>query len=428
MSSRQIITSERLGESFTKIEHSSGLTLMLCPMKGFSTAYALFATKYGSVDTCFKTDKDADFAQVPEGIAHFLEHKLFESEDGDAFSRYAQTGASANAYTSFDRTAYLFSCTENFKESIEILLDFVTHPYFTPATVQKEQGIIGQEIKMYDDSADWRVFFNLLGALYHNHPVRIDIAGTVESISHIDADLLYRCYHTFYNLNNMVLSIAGNFDVGTVLEAADRILKKAEPIRIERKSPPEPAGVVKSFVEQRLPVAVPIFQMGFKYESLSASENMRQQVLGEMALDVVAGENTPLYRRLYDAGLINATFSAETMVGADYILGMFSGESKDPQRVYDEICAEIRRIQQEGIDDSLFEQCKKSTYGRYVGLLGRVESVATWMMMSHFSGVEMYELTEIVANVTREKLEDYLRQRINTQHSALSVVRSPEAS
>ncbi|MEG2203785.1 MAG: pitrilysin family protein, partial [Oscillospiraceae bacterium] len=217
------ITSMRLGESYTKIDHPSGLTLMLCPMKGFSTAYALFAARVGSIDDAFSLG-DGAYTEVPAGIAHFLEHKLFESEEGDAFDLYAKTGASANAYTSFDRTAYLFACTDHFAESLEILINLVTHPYFTEQTVQKEQGIIGQEIRMYEDDPEWRVYFNLLGALYHNHPIRVDIAGTVESISKISAETLYRCHQAFYNLNNMVLSVAGNFEIDTVLAACDRLL------------------------------------------------------------------------------------------------------------------------------------------------------------------------------------------------------------
>ena len=189
---RTVIKSARLGQEMVKIKHPSGLTMLLCPMLGYSTAYATFTANVGSVDTGFKTQDDDAFVDVPEGIAHFLEHKMFENEDGDAFAKYAKTGASANAYTSFDKTAYLFACTDRFEESLEILLDFVRRPYFTKESVQKEQGIIGQEIRMYDDDGEWRVQFNLLQALYHNHPVRIDIAGTVESIAEIDDQLLYR--------------------------------------------------------------------------------------------------------------------------------------------------------------------------------------------------------------------------------------------
>ena len=201
---------------------------------------------------------------MPEGIAHFLEHKLFESEDLDAFARYAKTGASANAYTSFERTCYLFSCAGNFKASLEILLDFVQSPYFTEQTVQKEQGIIGQEIRMYQDEPNWQVMFNCLRALYKVHPVRIDIAGTIDSISHITADLLYRCYRTFYNLHNMALAVAGNVTVNEVLEVADRLLKPADALSIERNFPDEPAKPVQPFIEQTLDVGAPLFMLGFK--------------------------------------------------------------------------------------------------------------------------------------------------------------------
>lgn len=182
---------------YQKAVHESGLTVYMYPNSSYSSTYAIFGTNYGSIDNCFSVN-DGEFKTVPPGIAHFLEHKLFESEEKDAFERYAKTGASANAYTSFDKTCYLFSCSENVKDSLEILLDFVTTPYFTQETVEKEQGIIGQEIRMYDDSPNWQVFFGLLGQMYHKNPVKIDIAGTVESIATIDKDLLYQCYRTFY--------------------------------------------------------------------------------------------------------------------------------------------------------------------------------------------------------------------------------------
>ena len=241
-------------------------------MEGYNTAFALFGTKYGSVNTTFKTKNDADFVTVPEGIAHFLEHKLFENEDCDVFELYAKTGASGNAYTSFGRTAYLFSCTENFPESLSILLDFVQKPYFTQATVDKEQGIIAQEIKMGEDNPYVAVFFNLLKAVYHSHPVRIGIAGTVDSIAKINADLLYRCYYTFYNLNNMVLSVAGNCRVDDVLEVADRLLKPCEDAGLECVFPNEPDTVVQSEYKCSMPVGVPLFAIGFKAKPCIGAE------------------------------------------------------------------------------------------------------------------------------------------------------------
>ncbi|MFR1803348.1 MAG: EF-P 5-aminopentanol modification-associated protein YfmH, partial [Faecalispora jeddahensis] len=258
------ITNERVQDSYYSVKHPSGLRIFVYPKEGSNSTYAIFGTRYGSVDTSFRRSDEQEVSTVPEGIAHFLEHKLFESEDGDAFARYAKTGASANAYTSFDMTCYLFSCTENVYESLEILLDFVQSPYFTEQTVQKEQGIIGQEIRMYDDDPQWRVMFNLLKALYHHHPVKIDIAGTVESIAEITPEYLYRCYHTFYNLNNMALCVAGNIDPERVLELCDKMLKPSEPTQVERIFEEEPAGVVQDRVEQKLSVTIPLFQLGFK--------------------------------------------------------------------------------------------------------------------------------------------------------------------
>lgn len=238
------VKSERLGDKYYEIKHPSGLKIFVYPKERNNSTYAVFGTRYGSIDNCFRVNGETH--RVPAGIAHYLEHKLFESADGDAFARYAKTGASANAYTSFDMTCFLFSCTENVYDSLEILLDFVQSPYFTEQTVQKEQGIIGQEIKMYEDDPQWRVLFNLLESLYRTHPVKTDIAGTVESIAQITPELLYECYHTFYNLNNMVLSIAGDVDLNRILQLCDRMLKPSKPVAVERIFDPEPDEIVKT--------------------------------------------------------------------------------------------------------------------------------------------------------------------------------------
>lgn len=421
---REVIKSERLGEEMVKIRHKSGLTLLLCPMKGYSTAYATFTANIGSVDTGFRTQDDDDMLEVPEGVAHFLEHKMFENEDGDAFEKYAETGASANAFTSFDRTSYLFSCTDRFEESLAILLDFVRRPYFTKESVQKEQGIIGQEIRMYDDSGDWRVMFNLLEALYQNNPVRIDIAGTVESIAKIDADLLYRCHRTFYNLNNMVLSVAGNFDIDTVLKVADRVLKPdPKPVEIERKTFDEPDAIDQPLVEQKLSVAAPLFEYGFKGKSGTPRENLLNQILDELLAEIIGGEASPLYRRMYDAGIINSTFDNEIMAGRGYMCAMFSGESRDPKRVAEEIRKEIERLRKEGIDPELFALCKRAAYGRYIGMYGRTESVAGLMTTAYFSDLkDIYEPLQIVADATIEQLEQRLRVAFDPTKAALSIV------
>ncbi len=419
------VASRRLGEGYTRIEHPSGLTLMLCPMKGYSTAYALFATRCGSIDDSFSIG-DGEMVQVPNGIAHFLEHKLFESEEGDAFEQYAKTGASANAYTSFDRTAYLFGCTDRFRESLEILLNLVTTPYFTEQTVKKEQGIIGQEIRMYDDDPDWRVYFNLLGALYQEHPIRIDIAGTVESIAGISADLLYRCYNAFYNLNNMVLSIAGNFEIKDVVEACDKILKPAAPVRVSTREVQEPDEIRIRRVEQTLEVAAPLFQIGFKGRAKSYRENILAQVTGELVCDLIAGESTALYRELYDEGLINAVFDTEVMAGPNYLVNIFSGESRDPDAVFARLTDGVRALQERGILEEDFERARRAAYGRYVGIYGNVESMAGMMVLAKLADFGAYEPLDLLGELTLNDAQAFLRENFDTERCALSVVRGPQ--
>ncbi|MCI9575807.1 MAG: insulinase family protein [Clostridiales bacterium] len=415
--------SERIGDTYYQIEHPTGLKIFVYPKENSHSTYAVFGTKYGSIDNRFQRSDEDTIQEVPEGIAHFLEHKLFESEDGDAFARYAKTGASANAYTSFDMTCYLFSCTEHVYESLEILLDFVQSPYFTEQTVQKEQGIIGQEIRMYDDDPNWRVMFNLLDALYYNHPVKIDIAGTVESIAKITPDYLYECYHTFYNLNNMVLCVAGNIDVKKVCELADRMLKPSSPIVVNRVFQDEPDTIVKKRVEQKLSVSVPLFQFGFK-ETVSEQRKTLEELVGtELLLDILASDSSPLYRRLLDAGLINeSSFGVEYFEGPGYASVIFAGESKDPDTVAKEICKEIAEIRSKGIDPAAFERAKKSMYGRNVASLNSAENIANSLVSLTFANRELFQYLDAIANATMGQVEQALQNQLREECSALSVV------
>ena len=418
----EMVSSRILDEGYTRIDHPSGLTLMLCPMKGFSGAYALFATRYGSIDNEFAVG-DGEFQKVPAGIAHFLEHKLFESEEGDAFALYAKTGASANAYTSFDRTAYLFSCTDKFDQSIEILINLVTKPYFTAQTVEKEQGIIGQEIRMYDDDPEWRVYFNLLGALFNDHPIKIDIAGTVESISEITAETLYNCYNAFYNLNNMVLAVAGNFDIDTVVKACDKLLQPASDVKVISKPVDEPEAVATRRVEQKFEVASPLFQIGFKGKPGSYRENILAQVAGEIVCDIIVGESTELYRELYEEGLINSVFGSEVMAGPNYLVNIFSGESRDPDAVFERIVSGIDMLQQNGIKPEDFERARRAAFGRYIGIYSSVESMAGMMVLASLGGFGAYEPLEMLDELTINDVQAYLRENFDTARCALSVVR-----
>lgn len=417
------IESKRLGNGYYRYRHPSGLTLLLAPMEGFHSAFAVFGTAYGSIDTFIKRSESGDFEKLPEGIAHFLEHKLFESEECSAFERYAATGADANASTGFDRTMYYFSCTENFKESLEILLDFVTHPYFTEETVAKEQGIIGQEIRMYDDSPDWKAFFGALCAMYHKNPVRINISGTQESISHITADLLYGCYRTFYNLHNMVLTVAGNFDVDEVIEVADKVLEPAKPFYLEKGSCEEPEEIVTEKVEFHLPVSTPQFYIGFKGKTGTEAENYRGGVLDEIFLEALFDDYSPFYRKFYDEGVINATFGSEVFSGYDYSALLLSGESREPEKVFEEVKKTVADALENGLSAEAFAMAQRSVYGRYIRSTERVEGVAIALLNGHFPDVSLYDLIDEVAEATPEKVMERVRRTYSTKNAVLSIVK-----
>jgi len=420
---KKIISNDRLGEKYTYVKHPTGLDIYIWKMENYSTTYALFGTKYGSINTKFKTKNEPDFITVPNGIAHFLEHKLFENEDCDVFSLYAKTGASANAYTSFDKTCYLFSCTDNVYDSLEILLKFVQEPYFTEETVRKEQGIIGQEIRMYDDDPGWRVFFNMLQGLYKNHPVNIDIAGTVESIAQIDADLLYKCYNTFYNLNNMVLSVAGNVDEDKVLELCDKLLKDRGNPGLVTAFEPEPEEVCQNEIVQKLEVARPLFNIGFKAKPESGFEGLKAEIETNCALYLIAGSTSGFYKRLYDDGLINPEFSPEVFRGDGFFCSIFGGTSKDPRRVRDLLIEEIDRCKKEGLDREMFESVKKASYGGMIRACTTAESISTIMLNSAMAGhCSPFDNLEIMANMTFEDVTERLYKQIDTDKAVLSII------
>lgn len=426
MSNIKEIKSEALGEKYFEIEHCSGLKIYVMPKENYSSSYAVFGTKYGSIDTKFKRSDSDEWTVVPEGIAHFLEHKLFESEELDAFSRYAKTGASANAYTSFDKTCYLFRCSDNFEDSLEILLDFVTHPYFTKETVEKEQGIIGQEITMYYDVAGWMSTFNLLKLLYKNHPVRIDIAGTVESIAQITDKLLYDCYNTFYNLNNMCLAVAGNVTVEQVLGVCDRMLKKAQPLEIERAFEQEPRAICGDYSEYNLTMSMPVFSFGYKEDCKNLTQDIKAIIETNILLEILAGDTSQLYNSMFEQGLINTDFSKEYFIGYGYECIMFDGESNNPEEVARRIKAAVAQLKKNGIDSEQFETVRRSMYGREIMEYNDIDGVANGLISAHFGGYSPFDAMDIFKSVTKEDVEKRLCDMMKEEYSALSVVRDKQ--
>lgn len=423
MNLRTIVNKE-LNEEYYSINHKSGLQILVYPKKGHSKTYAIFATKYGSIDNVFLCEDDESEVKVPEGIAHFLEHKLFESEGESAFERYAKTGANANAFTSFDKTAYLFSCTENFPQSLKILLDFVSNPYFTKESVDKEQGIIGQEINMYNDNAEWQVFFGTLKAAYVLHPVREDIAGTIESISEITPEFLYKCYNAFYNLSQMVLCICGDIDVSNIIAIADETLKGKKKTNVKRIYPVEPINISQKVIKKKLSVSKPLFNIGIKdtVKELFGKEFLNRQAITEILLNLIVGESSPLYLRLYQEGLINSSFSCDFMLSESFGIALIGGESSDPEKVYNEIFKEIETLKQKGIEKSDFERCKKALYGKMVKRFNSVEKIANDLILCYITKVDIYDILNAYKNSSLEDVILRLNNFFNEQTAVLSIV------
>ncbi len=303
----------------------SGLTVLVRPMPGYSGTHVIYATRFGSIDRDFRLGERE--VHLPAGVAHFLEHKMFEDEDGDAFAKFAKTGANANAFTAFDRTCYLFTATEQLDESLDVLLGMVGHPYFTEQTIAKEQGIIGQEIKMYDDSPDWRLITGLCECLYHSHPIRSDIAGTVESIAEITPEMLYDCCKAFYAPGNMVLAAAGSTSMEQILAACARhgLMDERPAEKVERLLRPEPMTLAAAEKTIAMPIAKSCFGLGFKEEPLPFGD-LRSEMLYELILCCICGGMSPLYRRLYDEGLTNPGFGGEVLRVDGCCCILFTGE------------------------------------------------------------------------------------------------------
>ena len=414
---KEVFESE-IGESYVKCQHESGLKIYVLEKPLYNSAYAIFGTKYGSIDNVFSVNGER--VEVPEGIAHFLEHKLFESEDGDAFTRYAETGAYANAFTSFDKTCYIFNCSSRFYDNLEILLDFVQSPYFTAATVEKEQGIIGQEIRMYDDSPAWRVMFNMLLAMYKSHPVRIDIAGTTDSIAKIDDKLLYKCYNTFYNPQNMFLCIAGNVNTEKILKMVEASVKPKESIELQRIMPKEPDAVLQPYVEQALEVAQPMFCFGYK-ENADTPLSVKDRVCTAVLLEMIAGDSSPLYKHLTNDGLINDDFSFEYFNGEGYSAVIFEGESQNPKKVAEEIRNEVNRLKADGLNKKLFNAVRSGLYGNAIRVFNSVEAITMGLVDCAMNNTGLFDDIKYLKAITADDVYKRL-SLLNDEWTVLSVI------
>ncbi len=406
-------------------EHESGLGVFVIPKKGCVKKYATFATKFGSVNNRFVPIDDDAPLTIPDGVAHFLEHKMFEQSDGsNAFDKFALYGANANAFTSFTYTNYLFSCTDNFYESFEHLLSYVGDPYFTEENVKKEQGIIGQEIRMYDDDGQWMVMFNLLKALYHVNPVRIDIAGTVESISKIDKDILYKCYNTFYNPSNMVVCVVGDVDVEKVFSTVDKVIKKERaPKAIERIFDKEPKEICQKYIEARASVSIPLFNIGFKDNYLKeGNEVLKREIAVEIISRILFGRSSTLYTSMYEEGLINENFGTDNSTETEFACAIIAGESEKPEKVKEKVMEKINEIHRTGFDKDEFERVRKAFYGSYLRGFNNVETIGNLVTRYILGGVNIFSFTDVFESVDLEYVTQVFKEIFTEENMAMSVV------
>lgn len=416
----EVYEDKRLGEKVYCGKHSSGLEIRILPKKGIDSAYALFAVKYGSIDT-FLEKEDGSFEPIPEGTAHFLEHKLFECEELDAFELFARTGAYSNAYTSFEQTAYLFKGSERIEESLGYLLNFVQNPYFTAETVQKEQGIIGQEIRMYQDVPDWVVMFNLLKALYKDNPVRIDIAGTQESIAQIDDKLLYDLYEKFYNPSNMVLSIVGAVDPDKIFEQVDKAIIREKKDVPKRKFEVDSPKAVQSYIEEKLPVGQKSFLFGYKENIQSPLLTIEEEYASEIMIEALFGKSSPFFKKLLEEGIISTDFGGSLFCGYGFSTVMIGGASDEPEKVVEFIKAEIKNAKKNGIDSAAFERAKRKFYGRMVMGYNDIDSTANLLTSLYFNDYKPFDDMKAIENLTLERVNERVKV-LDEKGSALSVI------
>ena len=410
---------ERIGESVYREKLPNGLMICVVPKPGYAKSYAFFATRYGGMDVRFRLG--GKWLDTPAGIAHYLEHKMFDTKEGNALQELAKNGAEPNAFTSNAMTAYYFDSTEHFEENLKILLSFVSVPYFTEESVAKEQGIIAQEIRMVEDNPDWQIYTRMMKALYKTSTGRISIAGTVDSIKEITAQTLYDCHKAFYTPSNMILTVVGDVDPVHVVDLARSVLPREGGPVIERDYGTEPPEVAERITEQKMEVSTPMFLSGYKCAPAADGDDyLRLAVVGDLACDVLLGDSSPLYLRLYDQGLINGSFGGafEMMPGMAYLYA--GGDSKDANAVAEEIQKEADRLAREGVDEAFFRRLHRASFGESLRGLNSFENIAISLSEGYFHGYDAFRFPQVFETVTAEETADFLRRNVTADHAVLS--------
>lgn len=415
-----------LGEQYFRTAIAGGPVVYVVPRPGYAENYATFATRYGSIDNSFVVSGRQ--VCVPDGIAHFLEHQMFAQEDGDAFERFSALGVSANAFTSYSATTYLFQGTDNFEPAFTHLLDFVQEPHFTDAGTDKERGIIQQEIRMYEDSAGWRLQQRLGACLYARHPFAIPIAGTVESVGKITTDDLRLCYQTFYQPGNMVITAVGDLDPDRVLaKVAESLERHPHPpfVPAERILPDEGPSVASAFAEERMPIARPMLAVGFKERDVPVSGRrlLERDIRTTIALEAIFGRSGALYQELYERGLIDGGFGAGYYGEATFGCSRVGGETDDPEALREAIIAAVRRARSDGIPSEAVERQRRAIFGHFVRLFNAPEGLGHALGELHFAGVDLFAYLDVLQTTRPRDIDERARRHLDPDYAAIVIIR-----
>ena len=422
----QVIENLKVKEKVYIEKLENGLTVMIVPKEGIQKKYIIWGTNYGSNDSKFIAPGETEVTEVPDGVAHYLEHKMFEQRTGkNSLDVLTALGVNANAYTTNNHTAYLYECTDKFYEALDEFMDYIQNPYFTDENVEKEKGIIGQEIMMYNDYPEWKVYINALQAMYHENPIKIDTAGTIESIAPIDKEILYKCYNTFYNPSNMAMVICGDFKPEEILEEVKkRIIQNNANGEIKRIYPEEPETIVKSNIEQKMDVSMPLYVIGIKDKGTEQKEIVKKHIALEILFNIIFGQSSNLYKKLYNDGTIYSAPSLEYDFSKGYAHILCSGQAKNPEKLFEEFKKEIKKLKENGINESDFLRSKKMLYGTYVKEYDSVQDIARMFLADYFKGINSFDYLEEIESVNLEYINQVLSEVFNEDKMVISIVRS----
>ena len=420
----QIVENLKVKEKLYKEKLENGLTVMIVPKPGLQKKYIIWGTNYGSNDSKFIVPGEKEVTTVPDGVAHFLEHKLFEQENGtNSLDVLTALGVNANAYTTNNHTAYLYECTDRFYEALDEFMDYVQHPYFTDQNVEKEKGIIGQEIMMYDDYPEWVVYQNALNAMYYNNPVKLDVTGTIETINKIDKEILYKCYNTFYNPSNMAMVICGDFEPEKILqEVQKRLIKKESNGEIKRIYPEEPENIVQEKIEKKMDVSMPLFVIGIKDKEPEQAERVKKHITIEILLNIIIGQSSNLYKELYNSGQMYSVPSLDYEFAKNYAHILITGQAKNPEQILEKFQKEVEKIKQNGINEQDFNRYKKMIYGSYVKEYDEVGSICRMFLADFFKGINSFDYIEEINTINIDYAKQILEEVFKKENTIISII------